>query len=51
MFCGSRKGGGKEYLEAVRRAFEGTGCVVGSPFEGLGIGERMRGLGEALRGE
>ena len=41
--------GGKEYLEAVRRAFEGTRCVVEAPFEGMRIGERMRGLGEALK--
>ncbi len=38
---GKRRFGGKEYLEAVERAFERTGCVVRAPFEGLGIGERM----------
>lgn len=41
--------GGKEYLEVVRRAFEGMGCVVEAPFEGMRIGERMRGLGEVLK--
>ncbi len=42
--------GGKEYLEAVRGAFERTECEVVSPFEGLGIGKRLKALNEALRG-
>jgi hypothetical protein len=41
--------GGKEYLEPVRRAFEGTGCVVVSPFEGMRIGERMRALNVLIK--
>ena len=43
-FCGPQKGG----VEAVRRAFEETGCVIEAPFEGLGIGKRLKALNEVL---
>ena len=41
--------GGKEYLEATNKAFEGTNAKIVAPFEGLQIGKRMRAINEALR--
>ena len=40
--------GGKEYLEAVNKAFQNTDCQISSPFEGLPIGKRMSEINKVL---
>ncbi|EMR75694.1 hypothetical protein MBGDF03_00942 [Thermoplasmatales archaeon SCGC AB-540-F20] len=41
--------GGKEYLYAIKEAFQDTNCNIESPFEGLTIGIRMSKLNEELQ--
>ena len=42
--------GGKEYLQAVRDAFAGTGCKLEFPTEGLQVGKAMHRLKELMHG-